>query len=486
MTVALANDKDFLVAQNDQKLVSVTGYVLAGFITLVLLVGGIGGWAVTTDLAGAVLAPGTVVVASSVKKIQHPTGGIVGAILVKNGDRVNAGDVLIRLDETVTRANLQSVTKQLDELAGQEARLVAERDDADRVTFPDDLLARNAEPSVARILSGEQTLFEKRTSTLRSELSQLGERISGLREEIAGTTAQVEAKGKEIDLIAKELASLEGLEAKQLVTTSRMMSLRREAARLEGERAQLTASIGQSKQKIAEIEVQRLGAESQAKGDIVKDLREAEGKIAELSERRIAAEDQLRRVELKSPVNGVVDQMKVFTIGGVINSGEEIMLVVPDDDRLLVEAKISPRDIEEARQHETALVRLTAFDQRTTPTVEGRVVTVAADLTHESQTGASYFVARIEIPETELKKLEKNKIILGYTAILSTRDLGKEYFKLELRLSRNQAATAILEFCRQNKDVIYFMKTAGNCDAEIFIETESTEKFLELIKMPKT
>ena len=445
MTAAIANDKDFPVAQTDQKLVSVTGYVLAGLVILVLLVGGIGGWAVTTDLAGAVLAPGTVVVASSVKKIQHPTGGVVGAILVKNGDRVKAGDVLIRLDETVTKANLQSITKQIDELVGQEARLTAERDDAERVTFPDDLLARAAEPSVGRILAGEQTLFEKRTSTLGSELNQLGERISGLREEIAGTTAQVEAKSKEIALIAKELASLEGLEAKQLVTTSRMMSLRREAARLEGERAQLMASIGQGKQKIAEIEVQRLGTESQAKSDIVKDLREAEGKIAELSERRTAAEDQLRRVELKSPVNGVVDQLKIFTIGGVINSGEEIMLIVPDDDHLLVEAKISPRDIEEAREHETALVRLTAFDQRTTPTVEGRVVTVAADLTHESQTGASYFVARIEIPETELERLGDHRLLPGMPADVQIKTNPRTALSYLLKPLADQFAKAFKE-----------------------------------------
>jgi HlyD family secretion protein len=447
MTTAIAHESSFLVTSSgdDGKLVFVKGYLRAGFATLVLLVGGIGGWAATTDLAGAVLAPGTIVVASSVKKIQHPTGGVVGAILVKNGDRVKAGDVLIRLDETVTKANLQSVTKQIDELIGQEARLTAERDDKDRVTFPDDLLARTSEPSVTRILAGEQTLFEKRTSTLRSELNQLGERISGLREEIAGTTAQVAAKSEEIDLIGKELASLEGLEAKQLVTTSRMMSLRREAARLEGERAQLTASIGQSKQKIAEIEVQRLGAESQAKGDIVKELREAEGKIAELSERRTAAEDQLKRVELKSPVNGVVDQLSVFTIGGVINSGEEIMLIVPDDDKLLVEAKISPRDIEQAREHETALVRLTAFDQRTTPTVEGHVVTIAADLSHERETGASYFVARIEIPESELAKLGDHRLLPGMPAEVQIKTNPRTALSYLMKPLADQFAKAFKE-----------------------------------------
>ena len=223
------------------------------------------------------------------------------------------------------------------------------------------------------------------------------------------------------------------------------MSLRREAARLEGERAQLTASIGQSKQKIAEIEVQRLGAESQAKGDIVKELREAEGKIAELSERRTAAEDQLKRVELKSPVNGVVDQLSVFTIGGVINSGEEIMLIVPDDDKLLVEAKISPRDIEQAREHETALVRLTAFDQRTTPTVEGHVVTIAADLSHERETGASYFVARIEIPESELAKLGDHRLLPGMPAEVQIKTNPRTALSYLMKPLADQFAKAFKE-----------------------------------------
>ncbi len=432
-------------ARTDSQLVTVKGYVAAGFITLVWLIGCIGGWSVTTDLAGAVLAPGTVVVASNVKKIQHPTGGVVGAILVKNGDHVMAGDVLVRLDETVAKANLQLITKQLDELAGQQARLTAERDDADRVTFPIDLQKRFNDAAVARILVGEQTLFEKRTSTRRSQFGQLSERISGLREEISGTSAQVVAKKKEMDLIDKELSSLEGLEAKQLVTTSKMMSLRREAARLEGERAQLVASIGQSKQKIAEIEAQRLGAESEAKSEIVKDLRDAEGKIAELSERRAAAEDQLKRIELRSPVNGIVDQLSVFTIGGVINSGEQIMVIVPDDDKLLIEAKIAPRDIEQARRQEKAIVRLTAFDQRTTPTVEGRLLTIASDLSHEPQTGAAYFMARIEIPSDELRKFGEHKLVAGMPAEVQLKSASRSALSYLLKPLTDQFAKAFKE-----------------------------------------
>ena len=387
-----------------------------GFATLILLIGGMGGWAATTDLAGAVLAPGTVVVASNVKKIQHPTGGVVGQIFVKNGDHVKAGDVLVRLDETMTRASLQVITRQMDELMGRIARLRAERDNADSVTFPEELLRRVSDPAIAQILNGEKTHFETRVSTRASQKGQLGERIAGLEEEISGLVSQAAAKTREIDLIAKELAGLETLEAKQLVPTTKINAHRREGARLDGEKANLQAAAGTSRGKIAEIEMQRIGIDHEARSEIVKELREAEGKFSELGERRIAAEDQLRRIDLKSPVDGVVHQMTVATIGGVINPVDPLMLIVPEGDRLLIEARIAPQDIDQARAHEEATIRLTAFNQRTTPTVAGKVINIAADLTHDQQNNISYYIARIEIPDSEMKKIDGLKLVPGMPA----------------------------------------------------------------------
>lgn len=402
--------------QLDQKLTSVKRYVFVGFLTLFLLIGGLGGWAATTNLAGAVLAPGVVVVASNVKKIQHPTGGVVGNIFVKNGDHVKAGDVLVRLDETVTRAQLQVITKQMDELVGRQARLQAERDDADQVVFPDGLLQRSSEPAVVQILSGEKSLFESRTSARKAQKDQLGERIDALKEEVSGLTSQAEAKARELDLIGKELAGLETLEAQRLVPTSKMMAIRREGARLEGEKAQLQAAAGSTRGKIAETELQRLGIDVEAKSEIVKELRETEGKLVELTERRTAAEDQLRRVDLKSPVDGIVFQMTVFTVGGVINPAEPLMQIVPAGDRLVVEARIAPQDIDQARSHEEASIRFPAFNQRTTPTVNGRVLGISADITHDPQNNISYFTARIEIPDGELEKLMGQKLSPGMPA----------------------------------------------------------------------
>lgn len=404
------------LSADDKNLVAVRPYMIGGLFTTFVLLGGLAAWSATAQLAGAVLAQGTVVVAGNVKKVQHPTGGVVGEINVKNGDRVKAGDILIRLDETVTRASQQLVSKQIDELTGRRSRLIAEQNDMKLVTFPPELLARESQPSVAQILTGERSLFDARLKTRLAQKEQLGERISGLREEIAGTVEQSTAKAVEIGLIAKELDGLETLETQGLVTTSKMMALRREAARLDGERARLQAAAGTSRGRVAEIEVQLLTIDSEAISQVVGELREAEGKLVELFERRTAAEDQLKRIDIRSPADGLVHQMSVFTVGGVINPSDPLMLIVPEGDDLVVEARISPVDIDQARNHETAVIRFPAFNQRTTPAIDGRVARIAADLTHEQQTGLSYYVARIEFAPDQIAKLDGLKLGPGMPA----------------------------------------------------------------------
>jgi HlyD family secretion protein len=405
----------------DHTSVSVRRYILMGFLTILALFGGIGGWAATTDLAGAVLAPASVVVASNVKKVQHPSGGVISQILVKNGDTVKAGDIVVRLDQTVTLASLQVITKQIDELSGRVARLRAERDDAPSVTFPPELVARLNEPEIARIIAGEQRLFEAHTGTTAAQKRQLNERVSGLKQEIAGNTAQGESKATEILLIKKQLEALERLESQQLVSAEKMMQMRRELTRIEGEMAQLAAAAGQSKGKIAEIEIQKLTIDSQGQSDTVKDLREAEGKIVELTERRIAAQDQLTRIDIRSPADGIVDQMSVFTVGGVINTAEPLMVIVPQDEQLVIEAKIAPHDIDQARSHKQAIIRFPAFNMRTTPSLNGTVASVSAELTKEPQTQMQYYVARIKIEDSELARLGALQLVPGMPAEVQIR-----------------------------------------------------------------
>jgi len=390
--------------------------MLGGLAVVFVLVGGLGGWAATTQISGAVVAQGVVVVESNVKKVQHPTGGIVGDIYVKNGSKVKAGNLLVRLDETQTRVNLQMVTQQLDELQVREARLKAERDNQSTFDAPDVLVDRIGEPALEEIIKGEQSLIRSRREALIGQKSQLNERTLQLGKEAEGIAAQIDAKGREIELIADELAGLADLQRKQLVTTSKVAALKREKARLEGELGQYEASAAQTSGRKAEIALQIVRLEEEMKTDVVKELRETQSKIAELSERKTAAEDQLHRVDIRAPQSGIVHQLAVFTRGGVINAAEPILLIVPEHDRLVIEARIAPKDIDQLFVGQPTHIRFATFDQQTTPHIMGEVISISADLTRDQTSGQSYFTARVAIPEAELAKLGTNKLQPGMPA----------------------------------------------------------------------
>ncbi|MFL5140770.1 MAG: HlyD family type I secretion periplasmic adaptor subunit, partial [Microvirga sp.] len=374
---------------------SIRSHLLGGLAVVALLAGGVGGLAATTELSGAVIAPGSLVVDSNVKKVQHPTGGVVGELRARDGDKVKAGDIVVRLDETITQANLAIVVKSLNELQSRLARLEAERDNVDAIVFPAELLARADDPELARSMTGERNLFEFRKSARAGQKAQLRERIAQLKEEIQGLTGQVAAKKRETELIGQELEGVRDLWRKNLVQIQRVTALERDAARLEGERGQLIASTAQAKGKISEIELQILQIDQDLRSEVAKDLREVQGKIAELVERKVAAEDQLKRIDIRAPQNGMVHQSTVHTVGGVITPGEAIMLIVPEADALTVEAKLAPQDIDQVRVGQTAALRFSAFSQRTTPELDGVVSRVSADLTTDQRTGAAYYVVRI-------------------------------------------------------------------------------------------
>ena len=392
---------------------SIRSHLLGGLAVVALLAGGVGGLAATTELSGAVIAPGSLVVDSNVKKVQHPTGGVVGELRARDGDKVKAGDIVVRLDETITQANLAIVVKSLNELQSRLARLEAERDNVDTVVFPAELLARAGDPELARSMTGERNLFEFRKSARAGQKAQLRERIAQLKEEIQGLTGQVAAKKRETELIGQELEGVRDLWRKNLVQIQRVTALERDAARLEGERGQLIASTAQAKGKISEIELQILQIDQDLRSEVAKDLREVQGKIAELVERKVAAEDQLKRIDIRAPQNGMVHQSTVHTVGGVITPGEAIMLIVPEADALTVEAKLAPQDIDQVRVGQTAALRFSAFNQRTTPELDGVVSRVSADLTTDQRTGAAYYVVRITLSERELARLEGLRLVPG-------------------------------------------------------------------------
>jgi HlyD family secretion protein len=392
---------------------SIRRHLLAGLAIVALLAGGVGGLAATTELSGAVIAPGSLVVDSNVKKVQHPTGGVVGELRVRDGDKVKAGDIVVRLDETITQANLAIVVKSLNELQSRLARLEAERDNVDEIVFPPELLARASDPELKRSMVGEGNLFEFRKSARAGQKAQLRERIAQLKEEIQGLTGQVAAKKREIELIAQELEGVRDLWRKNLVQIQRVTALERDAARIEGERGQLIATTAQAKGKISETELQILQIDQDLRSEVAKELREVQAKIAELVERKVAAEDQLKRIDIRAPQDGMVHQSAVHTVGGVITAGEAIMLIVPEADVLTVEAKLAPQDIDQVRAGQSAALRFSAFNQRTTPELEGVVSRVSADLTTDQRTGAAYYVVRITISEKELARLEGLRLVPG-------------------------------------------------------------------------
>jgi HlyD family secretion protein len=392
---------------------SINRHVMVGVLIVVLLAGGVGGWAGTSEITGAVIAAGQIVVDSNVKKVQHPSGGIVGELRVRDGDRVKIGDVVVRLDDTVTRANLAIVTKGLNEFTARKARLDAEIAGATSITFPKELMDQAGNPDVSSTIASEIKLFEARRVARESQRAQLRNQVAELGEQIAGFAAQQEAKQKEIALIDRELEGVRDLFKKNLVQLTRLTQLEREAARLEGERGQFVSSIAQSKVKISDTQLQILQIDQDLASDNGKELREIEGKIGEFVERKITAEDQLKRVDIRAPQDGTVFQSTVHTVGGVITAGEPIMMVVPEADNLAVEAKTNPAEIDQLQIGQRALLRFTNFSQRTTPEIYGHVTRISADISTDQRTGASYYTIRVAMPADEVAKLGDVKLVPG-------------------------------------------------------------------------
>jgi HlyD family secretion protein len=426
---------------------SIQRYMIVGTAIVAFVTFGIGGWAATTQLTGAVIGQGVVVVDSSVKKVQHATGGIVGELRVREGDRVKAGDILVRLDETQTLANASIVTKSYDELLARQARLETERDNADQIVFPKALLerTRDSNSEAARAIAAEQSLFDLRRLARSGQKAQLKERRAQLQEEIKGYLGQAEAKQREVDFIHQELEGVRTLWQKNLVPISRLTALERDGARIDGERSQLSGSTAQARGKIAEIELQIIQVDQDLRSEVGKDLIEARSKLSELAERKIAAVDLLNRIDIRAPQNGRVHQLAVHTIGGVISPGEQIMLIVPDADALAIEVKIAPRDIDQVYVGQTAAMRFAAFNQKTTPEVEGEVSMVSADLTQDQRTGTSFYTVRVLLKPEELARLGEAKLVPGMPVDVFIQTPGRTALSYLTKPLRDQAERAMKE-----------------------------------------
>ncbi len=296
---------------------------------------------------------------------------------------MKAGQVIVRLDDTQARSNLAIHTKRLDELMARQAREEAERDGAERIVFPEELTKRNGDPDVARLIAAQERLFNIRRTAREGQRAQLDERIAQLRQGVTGLEAQEAAKVNEIEWIRKELEGIMSLWQKNLVQFTRVVALQRDLAKAEGDRGQLIASMAESKNKIAEIELQIIQIDQDLRSEVGKELATIRAEIAETTEQKIAAEDVFSRIEIRAPQDGTVHELSVHTVGGVVEAGEEMMLIVPVGDTLDVEARIPPAAIDQVHVGQTAVLRFSAFNQRTTPEIDGTVTVVSADLVQD-------------------------------------------------------------------------------------------------------
>jgi HlyD family secretion protein len=390
--------------------------VAMGLAVIVIFVGGLGGWAATVPLAGAVVASGQVVVDTNVRTVQHPTGGVIGEIRVRETARVSEGDLLIRLDDTVTRSNLQVIVKQLDELSARQARLEAERDGLAEMVPPGDLRDRLGHVDVARSWTGEQTLFTARKTAREGQRRQLRERIVQIRGEITGLAAQEAARRRQVELIDRELTDIRDLYRRNLVPRTRLVELEREAARLAGDVGQFMAERARAEGRITESELQIIQIDQELRREVSAELRDVQARIGEFVERRVAAEDALKRIDIRAPIAGSVHQLVHHTIGGVIPAGQAIMQIVPGDDLLVIEVRLAPQDIDKVSVGQRAAIRFPSFPQGTTPEVAGSVTRMSADVVRDPQTGAVFFTARLSVREGELARLGDNRIVPGMPA----------------------------------------------------------------------
>lgn len=370
---------------------------ISGFAIIALFCGTFSAWALIAPVESAVVAPGVVSVDSSVRTVQHLEGGIIEAILVREGDRVDAGEVLIRLQNTLPISALNEVQGQYFEARAAEARLVAERDGHDRIAFPPELRAKVGDQAVREAVEGQESIFRSRRSLLDERLTILQRTRGALESEIRGLEGQIHSSERQRELIEEELGSANQLMKQQLIQKPRVLALERQKAELDGAISASEAGIGTARQRIEEAELRMAELQASMANEVVEQLRDTRSKAYELGQRLAAARDVMGRTEIRSPIAGIVVGLDVHTAGGVIAAGQPLLNVVPIDDELVVQATLDPLDIDQVAVGLPATVWLSALNRRQQSPVEGQVQTVSADRLIDPRTGAAYYLARIRL-----------------------------------------------------------------------------------------
>jgi HlyD family secretion protein len=400
----------------------IRGLVLSGSIICSVFVLGFGAWSAFAPLESAAIATGVVEVESNRKTVQHLEGGIIGSILVRDGDAVTAGQTLIRLDDTKARTALDALRGQLWDALAREARLIAERDGFDQVAFPTELTAQAVgNPTVAQVIAGQKKIFDTRRSLQESKIQAIQQRIAQVREEMVGLKAQEVSARKRIALINEEISGLRELVAKGLERKPRLLQLDRDLAEIEGRRGDIIAQMARAEQTIAESQVNIINIKNDMQNEVANSLRDTQQKIHELREQIQERTDVLSRIDIKAPQDGVVTDLKVHTRGGVVTPGEPLLDLVPGNDKLLVTAQVKPEDIDLVRPGLSASVHLTPYKQRRVPPLEGVVAYVSADRMVDKHTNQPYYVAKIKVDEEMLKNLPEVEMVPGMSSEVMIR-----------------------------------------------------------------
>ncbi len=387
--------------------------MLLGLVVLALLVGGFGTWAATTSISGAVIASGQIEVDQNRQVVQHPDGGVVEEILVDEGDEVEEGDVLIRLDPTLLRSELTIVEDQYFELMARRARLQAERDLDDQIDFPEELLeAAEGDEEIADAVEGQRNLFTARNDSVEREIEQLGKRSEQISDQVSGIEAQQEALGRQLELIETELSDQQSLLDRGLAQASRVLALQREQADLSGRVGELRASKAQAEGRITEFEIERLKLETRRREEAISQLRDLQYRERELAEERRALRERLSRLEITAPVGGIVYGLQVFTPRSVIRAADPVMYIVPQDRPLIITAQVPPVDIDQLHVGQEVTLRFSALDQRRTPELFGTVTQISADAFSDDERGVSYYRAEIVLSEGQIDRLPQNTSLI--------------------------------------------------------------------------
>ena len=422
--------------------IGLTRPVMAGLVIIGLFFGGFGGWAALAPLESAAIAQGVVSVVSNRKTVQHLEGGIIKEILVRDGDVVTKGQLLIRLDDTQPRASLDLLQGRRIAAAALEARLISERDRRAAVSFPEWLLALGADEDARQAIEGERRIFAARRDTMTGQVALINQRVAEFNEEIKGLDGEIVALDDQLGLIFEEIAAVEVLLKKGLERKPRLLALQRRVAEIDGSRAGSRARIARVRQSIGEARLRITELTTTRINQVVEQQREVQASLFDIEERLNAARDVLSRTEIRATQAGAVVALKVHTQGGVIAPGQALLDIVPGEDLLIIEARVDPKDIDVVSWGLLARVRFTAFSQRNAIPMDGRVLSVSADNLIDERTGESYYLARIKLDKDPADVMDGVRLYPGMQAevmIVTGSRTALEYFLSPITQSMNRA-----------------------------------------------